>query len=102
MAKLIAMYKTPTDAKAFDDYYYSTHVPIAKKIPGLKGYEVSTGTIGTPAGESAYHLVATLSFDSMDALQQALGSPEGGAAAKDLANFATGGVELIVFDHKMI
>ena len=102
MAKLVAMYKTPNDAKVFDEYYYSVHVPIAKKIPGLKGYEVSTGNIGTPAGDSAYHLVATLSFDSMDVLQKALGSPEGGAAAKDLANFATGGVELIVFDHKTI
>ena len=62
MARLIAMYKTPADAKAFDDYYYSTHVPIAKKIPGLKSYEVSTGQVGTPAGPAPYHLIATLSF----------------------------------------
>ena len=34
MAKLVAMYKKPIDAKAFDDYYYSTHVPIAKKNSG--------------------------------------------------------------------
>ena len=102
MARLIAMYKTPHDTKAFDDYYYSTHVPIAKKIPGLTGYEVSTGAVGSPTGASPYHLVATLSFESMASLQNALGSPEGNATAKDLANFATGGVDLIVFDHKMI
>ena len=100
MAKLVAMYKKPIDAKAFDDYYYSTHVPIAKKIPGLRRYEVSTGPVGTPAGESAYHLVATLSFDSMDAIQQGLGSREGAAAAADLGNFAQAGVELLVFETK--
>jgi len=35
----------------------------------------------------------------MDA-QQALSSPEGQAAASDLANFAPAGVELLVFDSK--
>ena len=34
----------------------------------------------------------------MDALQAGLGSPEGQAAAADLANFATGGVTLIVVE----
>ena len=36
MAKLIVLYKRPKDPKAFDAYYFSTHVPIAKKIPGLR------------------------------------------------------------------
>lgn len=102
MAKLIAMYKKPADARAFDDYYYSTHVPIAKKITGLRGYEVSSGPVATPAGESAYHLVALLTFDSMSAIQQALGSPEGAATAADLGNFAQAGVDLLVFDSKEI
>ena len=102
MAKLIAMYKKPADAKTFDAYYYSTHLAIAKKIPGLVGYEVSSGPIGTPAGESEYHLIATLSFDSMSALQSALASAESGAAAKDLTNFVTGGVDLLIFDTKEI
>ncbi|MBL8514234.1 MAG: EthD family reductase, partial [Betaproteobacteria bacterium] len=30
MAKLIALYKTPTDKAAFDDYYFGKHVPLAK------------------------------------------------------------------------
>ena len=29
MAKLIALYKKPADAQAFDTYYYGTHVPLA-------------------------------------------------------------------------
>jgi uncharacterized protein (TIGR02118 family) len=102
MAKLIAMYKKPANARTFDTHYYSTHVPIARKIPGLQRYEVSTGPVLTPAGESAYHLVATLTFESVGAIQQALGSPQGAAAAGDLANFAQAGVDLLIFDAKEI
>ncbi len=102
MAKLVVLYKKPADAAAFDDYYFKTHVPLANKIPGLKRYEVSAGPIASPAGDSPYHLVATLEFDSMGALQQALGSPEGAAAAGDLANFAQAGVEMLMFDTKEV
>lgn len=102
MAKLIALYKKPANAEAFDSYYYSKHLPIAKKIASLKRYEVSVGPVATPQGESPYHLVATLSFDSMDAIQQALTSREGMATAADLANFAQAGVDLLVFDTKEI
>ena len=100
MAKVVVMYKTPKSAEAFDSYYASTHIPLAKKIPGLKKYDISQGTVGSPAGPSGIHLVATLYFDSMSALQAALGSSEGQAAAGDLANFADGGVDLYMFDTK--
>src|SRR5450631_1168678 len=100
MAELIAMYKKPADAQAFDKYYYSTHVPIAKKVPGLRRYQVSTGEVATGQGASGYHVVALLSFDSLPALQSALGTPEGQATAGDLANFAQAGVDLLMFDTK--
>ena len=102
MAKVIALYKKPADVAVFDAYYYSTHIPTAKKIPGLRSYEVSTGPVASPAGESAYHLVAILGFDSLAAVQTALGSPEGQATADDLANFAQAGVELLMFDTKAV
>jgi uncharacterized protein (TIGR02118 family) len=102
MAKLIVLYKKPTDPKAFDDYYSSTHIPLAKKIPGLKRYEVSQGQVGSPAGASPYHLVATLEFASMTDLQKALGSAEGQAAAGDVPKFASGGVEMMVFDTREV
>ena len=100
MAKLVALYKKPADAAAFDAHYFSIHVPLAKKIAGLRRYEVSVGPVATPQGESPFHLVAMLGFDSMSALQQALASPAGKAAAADLANFAQAGVDLLVFDSK--
>jgi uncharacterized protein (TIGR02118 family) len=50
----------------------------------------------------AGHLVAILEFDSVEAIQQALGSPEGQATASDLGNFADGGVDLMVFNTKPV
>jgi uncharacterized protein (TIGR02118 family) len=100
MAQLVVMYKTPRDAAAFDKYYAEKHAPLAKKIPGLRKYEISKGPVATPAGPSGYHLVATLTFDSLAAVQSALGSPEGQAAGADVQNFATGGAELLMFDTR--
>ena len=75
MATLLVLYKTPKDPAAFDRYYAETHIALAKKIPGVKSYRISKGGVGTPAGPSGVHLVATLTFDSMAALQAAFGSP---------------------------
>ncbi len=102
MATLLVLYKTPTDAAAFDKYYAATHIPLAKKIPGLRSYRVSKGGVGTPAGASNVHLVATLTFDSMADLQKGLGSAEGAAAAGDVPNFATGGADLYMFDDATV
>lgn len=98
LAQLIVIYKKPNDPSAFDKYYFETHVPIAKKIPGLRKYDVSQGPVATPAGLSNVHLIATLRFDGLAAIQAAFASPEGQAAAADVQNFATGGVDMYLFD----
>ena len=102
MARIVVMYRTPKDAAAFDRYYFASHIPIAKKIPGLRKYEVSRGPIGTPAGPSDIHFVVTLHFDDLKAVQHALASPEGQAAAADVATFATGGVDMYFFDDAQV
>jgi uncharacterized protein (TIGR02118 family) len=102
MAQLVVMYKTPIDPAAFDKYYFEKHVPIAKKIRGLRKYEVSKGPVATPFGPSAYHLVAILEFDDLAAIQVAFASTEGQAAAADVQTFATGGVELFMFDTRNV
>ena len=99
MASLVVLYKTPKDAAAFDKYYAETHIPIAKKIPGLRRYEISRGAVASPAGPTGVHLVAILSFDSMAALESGRASPEGQATAADVPKFATGGADVMIFDH---
>ena len=100
MAQLVVMYKTPKDVAAFDAHYFGKHIPIAKKIPGLRKYDVSSGTVGTPAGPAPFHLIATLHFDTLADIQKAFGSPEGIAAAADVQTFATGGADMLMFDTR--
>ena len=100
MARLVVMYKTPKDPAAFDKHYADKHIALAKKIPGVRKYEISSGAVGTPAGPSGYHLVAILQFDDVAAIQTAFASPEGQAAIADVGTFATGGVDIYMFDTR--
>jgi uncharacterized protein (TIGR02118 family) len=102
MALIVAVYKTPKSVAAFNDYYFSKHVPLAKTIPGLRSYGVNDGPVGLPVEPGSVHLVALLEFDSVEAINAALGSAEGQATAADIANFADGGVDLFVFNTRTI
>jgi len=101
MAQVLVLYNAPLDAAAFERYYNQTHIPIAKKIPGLRSYTISSGSVQALSG-TAPHLVATLNFDSMADVNAALASPEGQAAAADLQNFASGGATLLIYDNKPV
>ncbi|MGD0026708.1 MAG: EthD family reductase [Xanthobacteraceae bacterium] len=102
MARLVVMYKTPRDTAAFDKHYFEKHAPLAKKIPGVRKYEVSHGSVATPFGPSGYHLIAILQFDDLAAIQNAFASAQGQAAVADVQTFATGGVDIFLFDSREI
>jgi uncharacterized protein (TIGR02118 family) len=102
MARLVVLYKMPKDAAAFDKHYAGSHIAIAKKIPGLRKYEISQGPVVTPAGPSDIHSVATLHFDNLGAIAAAFASAEGQAAAADVQTFATGGAEMLMFETREV
>jgi uncharacterized protein (TIGR02118 family) len=81
--RMVVIYRTPRDPAAFDKHYHDVHVPLAHKLRWLRGYPVSQRQIATPAGDPEPYLVAILHFDSLDALRQAFGTPEGRACAAD-------------------
>lgn len=87
MVKLVAIYRKPENVESFDQHYYNIHTPLAKKMPGLLKLEVNK-IYGTPMGESDLHLIAEMYFETKEALADALSSPEGRAAGKDLMGFA--------------
>jgi uncharacterized protein (TIGR02118 family) len=88
MVKLVAVYRKPEDPAAFDKHYFETHLPLAKKMPGLIRTELEKG-LGSPMPDlEPPHLAAHMYFRDMDALKAALASPEGKAAGKDLMSFA--------------
>ncbi len=95
MIKITVLYGHPIDAKAFESYYFATHMPIAAKIPGLARAELTRFTTG-PNGEPAYYRMAELYFPSLEQMQAALQSVEGAAAVNDLPNFASGGATMLV------
>jgi len=102
MAQLLVLYNQPADPAAFDRYYFETHVPLAKKIEGVRSYVVNSAKPAMLAGAFSPHLIAELEFDSIEALQAAMASPEGQAAAADVANFAHTGVTLLVFETRKL
>ncbi|MEO7253386.1 MAG: EthD family reductase [Casimicrobium sp.] len=102
MAKLFAIYQQPKDPAAFDHYYYNTHLPLAKTIPGLISYEVSSGDVMGMAGKHGIYLIAILEFESMAAVAAAMASPQGLATAADLGNFASAGVDVMIGDTRMV
>ena len=104
MAGMVVIYKQPADAQAFDKHYFETHIPLAKKIPGLRKYEVSRGPITAAAGPQDVYLVATLHFDDLDAMKKGMESPEGKAAGADRRLYAPdeSGVQIFLFDSMEI
>jgi len=87
VVKLVAMYKKPADAVAFEKHYTEIHTPLAKKMPNLQKMEV-THFFGSPGGEAKFYMMAELYFESKDIMMASLGSDEGKAAAKDVMGFA--------------
>jgi uncharacterized protein (TIGR02118 family) len=104
MAKMVVIYSRPKDPTAFDRHYLDTHVPLAKKLPGLRKYEVSRGLIATPAGASDTYMIATLHFEDLAAIQKAFESAEGRACAQDRAIFAPADsdFQMYLFDDREV
>src|ERR1700712_4688533 len=85
--RFLVLYGTPTDRDAFEEHYLSVHVPLAKRLPGLRRYAI-TRDVTTIRGGGTYYLVAQLEWDSIAALRAAFASPEGRATAEDMAHLA--------------
>lgn len=92
MVRLLVLYGQPSDPEAFDKYYQEVHIPLAKKMKGLKKWSV--GKVGgSPDGKpSPFYYTADLYAESREAMDAILASPEGQAAVKDVPNYASGGV----------
>lgn len=95
MVKLLVLYGHPQDPAAFDKYYQEVHIPLAKRMRGLKKWTIGK-VLGTPDGQlSPYYYVAELYMDRREDFETLLASPEGQAAVADVPNYATGGVTFL-------
>ena len=95
MIRLLVLYGHPKDPAAFDRYYDSIHVPLAKRMQGLRKWTIGK-VAGTPDGAPPpYYYIADLYADSREEIDAILASPEGQAAVADVPNYATGGVTFL-------
>ena len=97
--KVHVLYGKPTDPAAFEEYYRSTHAPIAAKLPGLQSFEYGKSMPNPDGSEATYFWLATLSFPDAATLGAAMTGPEGAAAADDVPKFASGGVTIVVSEY---
>jgi uncharacterized protein (TIGR02118 family) len=97
MVRFLVLYDTPPDPEAFDRHYREVHIPLTKKLQGLRRYTISRNAAPIRGGKP-YYLVAELDWDDMAALQQAFQSPEGQATAADVPKFASHGVHSMIYE----
>ena len=86
-ARLLVLWDTPTNPDYFERHYREVHIPLVRKLPGVRRYTLSRNAMAVRG--DTYYRVAELDFDDMAALQEAFGSPAGQAAA-DVATLASG------------
>jgi uncharacterized protein (TIGR02118 family) len=84
MIKGITLWKLPNGVteKDFESWYEDKHVPEVRKVPGLLRYE--TGRIMPErAAPDSYYRMAEFTFESLEAMDAAMKSPQWAAAVAD-------------------
>lgn len=76
MFKFVTIYRRVDDDDLLEDFFSSVHLQLAEQLPGLLMTEV-TRIQGKPGGESRFHLMYELYFESEELLFEALSSAAG-------------------------
>jgi uncharacterized protein (TIGR02118 family) len=87
--KVSVLYPNNPGAKFDMDYYCNSHMPLVRTKLGaaLKGMDVEQGLAGgAPGSPATYVAMGHLSFESVDAFQQAFG-PAAEAILGDIPNY---------------
>ena len=95
MPRLVVLYNKPDDTDAFDAHYRDVHMPIVSRYPNLRDVRLSK-LAGVGGRDSAYYLMAEMSFDTAADLDEAIMSEAGAESARDLRNFAGTGVTMFI------
>jgi uncharacterized protein (TIGR02118 family) len=95
MVKAIVLFGHPINPTVFEDYYPTTHIALMENgsIARTEGARI----VGTPDGSPPpYYRVLEMWFDTIEQLEQVLGSLEANACKADLDRFATGGATILI------
>src|SRR5437868_4646954 len=97
MVKIVIAYPPPPDAAAFDAHYLETHIPLCRKLPGLRRAEV-VHLKGAPDVSRQLYILTEFYFDDRDAMKNALKSPEMAACVADLKAHLPGSSDVYFSD----
>ena len=96
---VVVLYNQPKDTAAFERYYAEKHVPLfashAQEI-GVTRAELVKFAATIDGQRSTLYRMADLRWESRAALERGIATPGFKAVAADLANFATGGVTVLI------
>ena len=96
MIKITVLYGHPDDPAAFERHFNEVHVPLVHAMPNLRRFEKAL-VLGTIDGSPPpYYRIAELYFDSEEEYNASRATPEGSAPGKDVPNYATGGVTVLI------
>ncbi|HWO96400.1 MAG TPA: EthD family reductase [Bacillus sp. (in: firmicutes)] len=87
MAKVIIMYRHPTDKERFDDHYFGTHTALASKVPHVKCFSVHQ-VAKTNKKELDLYLISEIEFESAEECEAVLNTAEWKAVEQDASNLA--------------
>lgn len=91
MTRLLVLYPPPKDANEFERRYRKEHAPMVRdKMAGLRKFSAGR-VVGAPGGAPPFARVAELQFDSRQALDAALASPDGQSVVAHALDISTGG-----------
>lgn len=76
MFKFVTIYRRVDDEDVLESFFSDTHLQLAEQLPSLVKSEVSRVT-GKPGGESRFHLMYELYFDSEDDFYRDLTTVQG-------------------------
>ncbi len=102
MIRLTVLYGHPEDPEAFDRYYRDVHIPLARKMKGLKGWTIGKCQSAAVGEDPPYYMIVGLYADSREDMEAILNSPEGQATVADVANFATGGATFLYDEEEVM
>lgn len=102
MCRVTVLYGHPNDPAEFDRYYREVHIPIARRMKGLKGWTIGKCQSAVPGEKPPYYQIVGLYAETRADLEAILASPEGQATIADVPNFATGGYTFIFNEEEVI
>jgi uncharacterized protein (TIGR02118 family) len=102
MCRLTVLYGHPLDPNEFDRYYHQIHIPIARRMKGLKGWTIGKCESAIPGQPPPYYMIVGLYADSRAELEAIIASPEGQATIADVHRFATGGFTFMFDDETVL